>query len=204
MGALPVGNSDEVKQTNEIKTAIPLLESIDIEGKDITGDVMLTQVEIGEYIVSRHGHYHFSVKKKQPGVFKDIELYFQNRKEPDYIDDDACEHGRIEVRKIWTTTELKGYLNFPHVAQAFVIEREFTDKKNGKYSKDIAYGVTSRTPDQADPKRVLEINRGHWSIESCHYIIDWNYDEDRSRIQTGHGPENMTRLRRFAIGLIKS
>lgn len=49
------------------------------------------------------------------------------------------------------------------------------------------------------------VNRGHWTIEnSCHYIIDWNYDEDRSRISTGYGPENMTRLRRFAVGLIKS
>ncbi|MBF0554632.1 MAG: hypothetical protein HQK96_08785 [Nitrospirae bacterium] len=49
------------------------------------------------------------------------------------------------------------------------------------------------------------MNRGHWSIEnSCHYIIDWNYDEDRSRIRTGFGPENITRLRRFAIGIIKS
>ena len=27
--------------------------------------------------------------------------------------------------------------------------------------------------------------------------------EDRSRIRTGYGPENMTRLRRFAIGLIQ-
>jgi predicted transposase YbfD/YdcC len=36
-----------------------------------------------------------------------------------------------------------------------------------------------------------------------HYIIDWNYDEDRSRIRTGHGPENITRLRRFAISIIK-
>jgi len=41
-------------------------------------------------------------------------------------------------------------------------------------------------------------------VESCHYIIDWNYDEDRSQIRTGFGPENMTRLRRFAIGLLKS
>ena len=49
------------------------------------------------------------------------------------------------------------------------------------------------------------MNRGHWSIEdSCHYILDWNYDEDRCRIRTGHGPENITRLRRFAIGIIKS
>jgi len=30
------------------------------------------------------------------------------------------------------------------------------------------------------------------------------YDEDRSQIRTGHGPENMTRLRRFAVGLITS
>jgi predicted transposase YbfD/YdcC len=205
VGALPVENSDEVKQTNEIKTAIPLLEPIDMEGKDITGDAMLTQVNIAKYIVSKQGHYHFTVKGNQPGLFQDIALCFENRREPDYIEYGACEHGRIEVRKIWTTTELNGYLNFPHVGQAFVIERECTQKKSGKYSKDIAYGVTSRAPEQADPKRVLKINRGHWCIEnSCHYIIDWNYDEDRSRIRTGHGPENMTRLRRLAIGLIKS
>ena len=66
-------------------------------------------------------------------------------------------------------------------------------------------GITSRTPEQADPERVLATNRGHRSIEnSCHYIIDWNYDEDRSRIRTGYGPENITRLRRFAISVIKS
>jgi predicted transposase YbfD/YdcC len=193
-----------VKQTNEIKTAIPLLDAIDIEGKDITGDAMLTQVDIANYIVSRHGHYHFTVKMNQPGVFRDIELYFENRGEPDYVVCDACEHGRIEIRKIWTTTALNGYLNFPHVGQAFVIERESTDKKSGHFSKDTAYGITSRSPEQADPKRVLKVNRGHWSIESFHFIIDWNYDEDRSRIRTGYGPENMTRLRRFAIGVIKS
>ena len=35
-------------------------------------------------------------------------------------------------------------------------------------------------------------------------LIDWNQDEDRSRIRTGHGPENITRRRRFAMGVIKS
>jgi predicted transposase YbfD/YdcC len=52
---------------------------------------------------------------------------------------------------------------------------------------------------------VLKVNRGQWSSEnSCHYVLDWNFDEDRSRIRTGYGPENITRLRRFAIGVIKS
>jgi len=35
-------------------------------------------------------------------------------------------------------------------------------------------------------------------------MIDWNYDEGRSRIRTGHGPEIITRLRRFATGVLKS
>jgi hypothetical protein len=51
---------------------------------------------------------------------------------------------------------------------------------------------------------VLAFNRHHWRIEAHHYILDWNWDEDRCTLRTGHGPENITRLRRFATGLIKS
>jgi hypothetical protein len=131
-------------------------------------------------------------------------LYFKDRQEPDFIQCEPADHGRIEIRKIWTTTELNHYLNFPHIGQAFVIQRETTNKKNGHYSSEIAYGITSRPAEQADPECVLATNRGHWSIEnSCHYIIDWNFNEDRSRIRTGYGPENVTRLRRFAISIIK-
>ena len=69
---------------------------------------------------------------------------------------------------------------------------------------ETALGMSSRSPEQANAQRVLATNRGHWAIEnSCHYIIDWNFDEDRSRIRTGHGPENVMRLRRFAVGVIK-
>ena len=166
----------------------------------------MTQHEIADYLVQkRDAHYHFTVKNNQPTLFQDIALYFHDRQDPDFVHCDPPDHGRIEIRKIWTTTELNGYLNFPHVGQSFLIQRESTNKKTGKYSCDIAYGITSRTPDQADPQCVLATNRGHWSIEnSCHYIIDWNYDEDRSRIHKGHGPENITRLRRFAISVIKS
>ena len=201
---MPV-EDDKVKRTNEIKTAIPLLDAIDIRGKDITADALLTQRKIAQYLVrDRQAHYHFTVKGNQPGLFEDIAFYFQDRQDPDFIHCEPPDHGRIETRKIWITTELNDYLNFPHVGQAFLIQRESTDKKTGKYSSEIAYGLTSRPPEQADPQRVLATNRGHWAIEnSCHYIIDWNYDEDRSRIRTGYGPENITRLRRFAVSIIK-
>jgi predicted transposase YbfD/YdcC len=182
-----------------------LLDAIDIENRDVTGDALLTQRTIATYLVSRKAHYHFTVKGNQPRLLEDIALYFQYRQEPDFVHYGAADHGRVEIRKIWTTAELNDYLDFPHVGQAFVIERQSIGKKNGKRSREFAYGITSRTPEQAGPERLLTINRRHWTIEnSGHYILDWNFDEDRCRIRTGNGPENITRLRRFAIGMIKS
>jgi predicted transposase YbfD/YdcC len=204
---LPVEGWEEVKRTNEIKTAIPLLEAIDIEGKDITADALLTQRELADNLVKRRAHYHFTVKANQLGTLEDLALYFQDRAErpPDYVQHTPPDHGRIETRKIWTTTELNGYLRFPHLGQAFVVERQAIEKKTGEASLEIAYGITSRPPEQANPQRLLKVDRGHWVIENgCHYILDWTFDEDRSRTRTGYGPANMTRLRRFAIGVIKS
>ncbi len=207
VGTLPIEGSDEEKQTNEIKTAIPLLERIDIKGKTITTDALLTQRTFAKYLVEkRSAHYHFTVKGNQKNLIEDVSYYFDNtNREADHTTTDGVDHGRIETRKIWTTDSLNHYLNFPHVGQTFMVQRITTDKKSGEVHDDFAYGVTSKTPDLADAKQVLQDNRGHWCIENkCHYIIDWNYDEDRSRIRTGYGPENITRLRRFAVGIIKS
>ena len=186
--------------------AIPLLDSLDLKDTDITADALLTQRKLAEYLVDkRKAHFHFIVKANQASLLYDLMLLFNDRKQPDFVRLDPPDHGRIETRQIWTSTQLNGYLDFPHIAQVFLIERIVVNKKTGQSSRDLAYGITSRSPQQTDPKRLLDINRGHWTIEnSCHYILDWNFDEDRCRIRTGYGPENVTRLRRFAIGLIKS
>ena len=112
--------------------AIPLLEAIDMEGKDVTADALLTQRKIAEYLVTRaSGPLSFHRQRKPAGVLQDVALFFQDRQQPDFVQYTPPDHGRIETRKIWTTTELNGYLDFPHVGQAFVIERQSTEKKNG-------------------------------------------------------------------------
>lgn len=184
--------------------AIPLLEGCDIAGKDVTGDALLTQRALATYIVARQAHYHFTVKGNQPTLEHDIALLFEKREAADFVELAPPDHGLIVTRRIWCSTALNAYIDFPHVGQVFLIERESIEKKTGKHSREIALGLTSRTPQQASPQRVLSVNRGHWAIESVHYLIDWNYDEDRSRIRTGFGPENITRLRRFAVGILKS
>ena len=201
---MPVEGSDEQKRTNEIGMATVLLNTCNIAGRDITGDALLTQRALAAYIVGEQAHYHFTVKGNQPMLERDIALLFDNRAAPDFTEVTPPDHGRIETRRIWCSAALNAYLDFPHVGQVFLIERETIKKKTGTCSREIALGITSRTREQASPQRVLAVNRGHWSIESVHYIIDWNFDEDRSRIRTGFGPENITRLRRFAVGILKS
>ena len=194
VGTLPVKGSDEEKQTNEIKIAIPLLSGVDIQGKTITADALL----IGRWLVKKkNAHYHFTVKGNQKQLLDDITFYFNNISQKPGHTTVNDGHGRIETRKIW-------YLLFPYVGQAFMIERTVINQKSGKETQEMAYGITSKTPDLADAAQILEDNRGHWCIENtCHYVIDWNYNEDRSRIRTGYGPENVSRLRRFAVGIIK-
>lgn len=205
VGTLPVEGRDEEKQTNEIKTVIPLLDAIEIRGKTISADALLTQRELARYLVDKRGaHYHFTVKGNQKHLLEAIAFYFDHLDQPPNFTTTDGDHGRREIRKIWVTTELNACLHFPHVGQAFMVERLTRDNKSGKERADIAYGITSKPPDWATAQHVLQDNRGHWAIEnSCHYIIDWNYDEDRSRIRCGHGPENVTRLRRFAVSIIK-
>lgn len=181
-----------------------LLDAIEIKGKLITADALLTQRKLAHYLVVQRGaHYHFTAKGNQATLQSDITLLFRKRAAPDFVEVSPPDHGRIETRRIWSSEALKDYLDFPHIGQVFLIEREVFHKKSGKHSLEIAVGLTSQTSAQASPQQVLTANRRHWTIENrCHYVIDWNFDEDRSRIRTGFGPENVTRLRRFAVGVL--
>lgn len=144
--------------------AIPVLEDCDIAGKDGTADALLTQRALATYLIEQQAHYHFTVKGNQPALEQDIAVHFAHCGAPDFVEVSPPDHGRIETRRIWCSTSLNGYVDFPHVGQTFQIERECIQKKTGKRSLEVALGITSRTPQEASPQRVLEVNRGHWAI----------------------------------------
>ncbi|MCU7899025.1 MAG: ISAs1 family transposase [Candidatus Thiodiazotropha sp. (ex Lucinoma aequizonata)] len=176
VGTLPVKGSDEEKQTNEIKIAAPMLDAIEIEGRTVTADALLTQRDLAQYLVEERGaNYHFTVKGNQSALFEAIAFFFQsNPNVADFTQIGNGEHGRIETRKIWVTIKLNHYLDFPHVSQAFMIERESIDKKTGETTQEVVYGITSTSADQTNSEQILADNRRHWRVENCHYIIDLN------------------------------
>jgi hypothetical protein len=59
--------------------------------------------------------------------------------------------------------------------------------------------VTDLNWRQARPTVIADSIRGHWRIESPHWIRDVSFGEDLSQIRTGHGPANMATLRNFAV-----
>ena len=83
--------------------AAPLLDAIDIQGKDITADALLTQPAFATYLVEeRHAHYHFTIKGNQPQLLADVALFFEDRQQPNFVEETTLAHGRIETRRIWT------------------------------------------------------------------------------------------------------
>jgi len=110
----------------------------------------------------------------------------------------------LEVRRLWASSELEGYLDFPYAAQVYRLERQATELSTGKFRAETVHGVTSLRAEEADPARLLFLNRSHWSIENdLHYVRDMSFDEDRCRIRKGAGAQVMASLRNLAISLLR-
>lgn len=84
------------------------------------------------------------------------------------------------------------------------MEQLFTDLHGGNLKEDIAYYITSIPAGKTDAKELLEIIRGHRSIEnSLHWVRDATLDEDRSQIRTGPAPRVFASIRNVAISLLR-
>lgn len=89
---------------------IPVLDTLDLTGKTITTDALLTQRKLAEYLLDHDAHYVFTVKDNPPTLLADIRLIFADRGQPDFREPPTLAHGRIEQRAIWTSTRLNDYL----------------------------------------------------------------------------------------------
>ena len=58
--------------------------------------------------------------------------------------------------------------------------------------------------DRQDAKAMLGYVRGHWGIENkLHWSLDVTFREDDLRQRVGHSGENLSRIRRLALNLLR-
>jgi len=68
-----IGQKRVANKTNEIKVVEPLFDDLEIKGAVVTGDALLAQKEIAEYIVrEKRADYVVTVKANQETLLKDI------------------------------------------------------------------------------------------------------------------------------------
>jgi predicted transposase YbfD/YdcC len=203
-----VGSKD-----NEISAAPRLLKSVDLRGKIITGDAMFAQRDLSRQVVEAGGNYVWSVKENQPSLRSDIEVLFEieeGKTQLKLMSNDFSraetigkQHGRLEQRRITTSSMLAGELDWPGLRQVFKIDREIEEVRTGKKRSERVYGVSSLSDKQADARRLLEIVRKHWMIENgLHYRRDWSLREDYCRLRIGEAAQAMAVINNLVVGVV--
>ncbi len=196
-------------KSNEI-TAIPqLLEQIELAGTLITVDAMGCQKEIVERVVTGGGDCVIAVKDNQPKLLAAIQTHFLDHLERDleelryrYHETRDEGHGRIDERSYYLTRvprEFAAAKDWPWV-KAIGYAVRITRQSDGPESDEVRYYLSSR---YLSGKRFGEAVRGHWGIESMHWVLDVNFREDDSRTRERTLANNLSWLRRFAVTLLK-
>lgn len=99
------------------------------------------------------------------------------------------------------TTWLNDYLDWPGVAQVFLLRRERTIGK--ETTVEEVFGITSLTPQEASAEELLRWIRGHWSIENRLFgVRDVTLREDACRVRKGSAAEVLAGLRNAVIHLL--
>lgn len=197
---------DVERKENEIPVTKRLLKHLDLRGKIVTGDALLTQRKLCLQIVAGGGEYVFKVKDNQRQLHDDIRRLFTDvPPTPDFVTVQSVEgtHGRIDKRVLTVSSMLQTYSDWPHLAQVFQVVRRVTNPHTGETTEEIRYGVTSLQRPEVSPERLLQIVRAHWGIENgLHYRRDVTLHEDQSRVRLQRAPQVMAALNNFVLSLL--
>lgn len=210
---LTLGQVAAGERSNEI-TAIPqLLDMIDVKGDTVTIDAMGCQTEIAAKIRARGAHYVLAVKGNQPSLCEGIREYFLHLDEgkAPRLPGDAWEsglekdHGRIERRSVRTSRDV-GFLGKKWKDLKTIVE--FRGERSVRNGDAWETAVTERyyiSDLDCPAEEFCRIIRGHWSVENnLHWMLDVNFGEDGCQARKDNSPQNLTVLRKIALGLLRA
>lgn len=197
-----------VGKGQERKAASTLLEPLELTGTVVSADALHTQPKWAQAVLDRNGHYLLIAKGNQSELHEAIAHLFSQPPRPFLFPEGHARtvdkaHGRLEIRHLRVSAELSDYLapRWPKVAQVFQIERTIT--RNGKTTREFAYGLTSLSQPQASPPHLLSLVRQHWHIENRnHWRRDVTLGEDACLVSMGQIPQVLAALNNAVLALV--
>lgn len=195
---------------NECAAILAILGRLDIKGALVTIDAIATNPTVAGAITEGGGDYVLALKRNQPTLHGEVQAYFADPATAGLQAVTATDkdHGRIETRTTrvshdvgWMTGERRhpGEHRFPSLAS--LIETTTQIERRGKTTRETRYFISSA---RLSPDRAAEAIRGHWGVESLHWVLDVIFKEDLSRLRRGHGAQNMALVRRLAFNIVRA
>jgi predicted transposase YbfD/YdcC len=205
---LTLGQVKVQNKSNEI-TAIPkLLEMIDISGCTVTIDAMGTQTGIAKKIIKEEGDYILALKGNQSSLQNEVSNFFDQAEQANFegIDHQVYQtcnegHGRFEKRTVFVTEDIDWLPmkeKWTGLKSIILLNSECTT--DGKTVTERHMYISSLN---SDAPRIAHSIRSHWGIESCHWVLDVAFQEDRLKAKAGHISENLSLIRKMALGMLK-
>ena len=177
--------------------ATRVLGQVDLNGKVVTADALHTVKATAEFICDHGGEFVLPVKENRRVLVNALDALPWDQVPVAHAKTDR-RHGRVTTRTIQVMPAPEN-LPFPHVSQVLLIERYVSDLHGNPLSAVAALGVASPSPDKASPVDLAGYVRGHWAVESLHWLRDTLYQEDESQVRTRPGPRILAAMRNLAI-----
>ena len=195
------------EKSNEI-TAIPkLLKMLVLEGSVVTIDAMGCQKKIAETIKDSKGDYIFSLKGNHSTLHEEVKMFLDDAISHgghyDFNQSTEGDHGRVEMRKVWYSQEVQWIAErkeWSGLSSLIAVESQRII--GDKMSTERRYFISSLSGKTAET--MGQMIRSHWGVENkLHWSLDVSFGEDECRIRKRCGAENVSRLRRIALNLLK-
>ncbi|HEX4611683.1 MAG TPA: ISAs1 family transposase [Urbifossiella sp.] len=192
--------------TNETGVIPDLLATPDLAGAIVTIDAAGYQAANARLIRGGGGHYLLAVKGTQPTLeaavhagFADADAAGFEGTRFDHHTTTEAGHGRHEERSVSVIYDPKGLP--PEWVDAAAVVSELRERTAGGATTTTAHYYLSSHAGSA--AAMAGYVRGHWGIESMHWVLDVAFREDESRTSDLNAGANLAMLRRVVVSLLK-
>lgn len=169
-----------------------------------TGDALYCQRDLCRRIVQADGDYLFIVKTNQPALARAIATLFVHPPPGESFTTAITwdKHGdRVETRRLWASSALAAYLDWPGLQQVALVER--ICRRHGARTRQVRAVITSLGAETTAATLLARV-RGHGAIENrLHWVRDVTMGEAASQVRRGAAPQVLAALRNTVLALVR-
>lgn len=202
------------KKKNEISVGFRMISELDLHGCVITADAMSCQVKFVEAVLKAGANYLLSLKGNQDKSLQEVQNIFNtvaSNQIEYFVGSSELDHGRIERRTVeiasgpFLSSPLKEKWSGLEEGCVVRITKEVEIKKTREVSQDVAYYISSLSPNEYSAERVGNIARSHWSVENrLHWILDMHWNQDRMQADNPNYISNRSNLNKLALAILEN